>query len=55
LSSVPDPSQPDQFEKRVQEMIEKRLNDPLSYPDAMTNWLATFVVLNTPDPPKPPA
>ncbi len=45
-------SVPPAVEARVMEMIEKRLSDPLSYPDSMTNWLATFVALNTPDPPK---
>ena len=50
-SGTPDPSQPDQFEQRVRQIVYAVLNDPLGYPDAMTNWLTTFVSLNSTNPP----
>jgi hypothetical protein len=56
VSSGPDPSQPDQFEAKVRQIVYQILNDPLSYPDGMTNWLSTFISLNAPAPlpPVPP-
>ena len=47
-SGAPDPSQPDQFDAKIRQIVLSILNDPLSYPDGMTNWLATFVSLNAP-------
>ena len=49
-SAAPDPSLPDQFETKVRQIVISILNDPLSYPDGMTNWLTTFVSLNAPPP-----
>ena len=55
MSSAPDPSQPDQFEEEVRRIVYAVLSDPLAYPDGMTNWLATYISLNAPPPPKPPS
>lgn len=44
----PDPSLPDQFEERVHQLIKDKLNDPLSYPDQMLEWLSQFVTMHVP-------
>ncbi len=54
MSTGPDPSQPDQFDAKVRQIVIAVLSDPLSYPDAMTNWLATYISLNAPAPSVPP-
>lgn len=46
MSSAPDPSQPNQMDARIRELIYQALSDPLAYPPEMTNWLSTFVSLN---------
>lgn len=46
-SSAPDPSMPNQMDARIRQIVYDILNDPLSYPPGMTNWLTTFVGLNS--------
>lgn len=46
----PDPSQPDQMQQMIQQTVYRILADPLQYPDEMTNWLTTFISLNSPIP-----
>lgn len=48
MSGPPDPSVPDRFEERMKQLILDTLRDPLSYPDEMTNWLTTYISLQTP-------
>ena len=52
--SAPDPSAPSALDAQIRQVVMNVLNDPLSYPPGITNWLAQFVAINTPKPPPPP-
>lgn len=34
----PDPSQANQFEQRIRDIVNAVLSDPMSYPDPMVSW-----------------